>query len=157
LAELLRQDGQWLAATHQIESICSRPAADWRPVNDFAWNVLVDPRSGGDQIDSAGKWARQTVKAMPLVANYWNTLVLAEYRAGKFDAAERALRESMRLSRGGTISDWYFASLIEQALNRPDTAKNWYHRAEARRLQDDPENAELRQFAEMASAAIQPQ
>jgi hypothetical protein len=92
---------------------------------------------------------------MPLVANYWNTLVLAEYRAEQFDAAERALRESMRLSQGGTISDWYFSALVEHALDRTDTARNWYHRAEERRLKEAPEDPELRQFAEMAKAAIQ--
>ena len=64
--------------------------------------------------------AREAVTLAPKAGNYWNTLGVAQYRAGDAKAAVAALEESMRLRAGGDPYDWLFLAMapISSAIAR---------------------------------------
>ena len=58
-------------------------------------------------------------------------LGVAEYRAGNAKAAVVALKESMRLRKGGDAGDWFFLAMAHHRLGDVAEAKRWYDRAVA--------------------------
>ncbi|MFO0954538.1 MAG: hypothetical protein U0835_25930 [Isosphaeraceae bacterium] len=67
----------------------------------------------------------------PNVAELWNTLGVAHYRAGDRAAAEAALRRSMELSAGGTPNDWLFLAMSRWEEGSKTEAKELYDRSTA--------------------------
>ncbi len=72
---------------------------------------------------------------------YWNTLGVAQYRAGDWKAAVAALEKSMRLRGGGDAFDWFFLAMADWRLDAKAESRKWYARAvswtEKNRATDD--------------------
>ena len=75
------------------------------------------------------KLARGAVELEPGVATYWNTLGVAQYRAGDWNAAIAALQKSMELRKGGDSFDWFFLAMAYEKLGDTEKARQWYERA----------------------------
>ena len=76
-----------------------------RQDNEEAWKLATDPDSRLRDPTRAAELARRAVKLAPEGEN-WNTLGVAECRAGNWEAARHALRKSMSLRGGGDAADW---------------------------------------------------
>jgi elongation factor P hydroxylase len=69
--------------------------------------------------------ARKAVEVMP-EGYIWNTLGVANYRAGNWQEALQALNRSMQLRQGGDGSDWFFLGMTYWQLGDKDLARKWY-------------------------------
>jgi uncharacterized protein HemY len=124
---------QWLANSHAnlAELFATSPEARfWDAVQAVQYAkkaVALDPRPG-----------------------IWNTLGIACYRAGDWQAALGALKESVR--GGGDCDDWFFLAMAHWKLDHKEEARIWYGQAIAWMEEKKPRNARLLRFhAEAAS------
>jgi len=96
-------------------------------------------------------------------APYWNTLGVAQYRAGNWNASVEALQNSMDLSKGGSADDWFFLAMAywqqgdkEQARKWQDRARAWMEKNKKALENDKPHQAELCHFQAEAAELIRP-
>jgi tetratricopeptide (TPR) repeat protein len=73
--------------------------------------------------------ARKATEAAPHVAIYWNTFGLAQYRAGNWTDALKALQESMQRAKGGGATDWFLLAMTNWKLGHKVEAREWYGKA----------------------------
>jgi serine/threonine protein kinase/tetratricopeptide (TPR) repeat protein len=71
------------------------------------------------------KEPNQVVKA----GDIWNTLGVARYRAGQWEAAVQGLEQSRKLRDGGDAVDWLFLAMAHQKLGHTDQAGKCYAEA----------------------------
>jgi eukaryotic-like serine/threonine-protein kinase len=114
--------------------------------NELAWSLATHPNPKVRDPRRAIKWALKAVELVPGEGNYWNTLGVAHYRAGDWNAAREALEQSMGLRKGGDSSDWFFLAMSHEKLGNKEKARQWYDKAVEWMDKKDPENAELRGF-----------
>jgi tetratricopeptide (TPR) repeat protein len=63
------------------------------------------------------------------LGDYWNTLGVAQYRAGDWKEAIKTLEKSMELRKGGDSFDWFFLAMAHWQLRNRDQAREWYNKA----------------------------
>src|SRR5262249_10954595 len=66
----------------------------------------------------------------PDVAAYWQTLGVAQYRAGADRAALAAFTESVKLGKGGDATDWLFLAMAHKKRGNDDQARKWFDQAD---------------------------
>jgi tetratricopeptide (TPR) repeat protein/tRNA A-37 threonylcarbamoyl transferase component Bud32 len=101
------------------------------PYGWMAWELANDHDSKRSDPPRAVALARKAVDLQPRDANYWNTLGVAQYRAGDWRSAIDSLDKSMMLRDGGDGFDWYFAAMACWQLGEKTRAENLYQKAEA--------------------------
>jgi tetratricopeptide (TPR) repeat protein len=110
-------------------------AAELRPdsglyQNDLAWMLSNCPQPKLRDPRRAVELAGQATKLGPKTADRWNTLGVAHYRAGDWNAAIVALNKSVELRKGNFIgSDAFFLAMAHWHLRQKEEAHNWYKRA----------------------------
>ena len=92
----------------------------------------------------------------PTQGAYWNTLGLANYRAGEWNTAIVDLQTSVEL-RGGDSNDWFFLAMAHWQLGEKDKAREWYDRAVQWMDKNQPTNEELRRFRAEAEELMKKQ
>jgi eukaryotic-like serine/threonine-protein kinase len=65
----------------------------------------------------------------PERGEFWNTLGVAQYRAGEFQSALIALSRSMELRSGGDAADHFFVAMAYERLGDRKQARIWYDKA----------------------------
>jgi tetratricopeptide (TPR) repeat protein len=113
--------------------------------NDWAWLLATCPDAKVRDPKRAVELAQKAVELDPR-GSYWNTLGVAQYRAGNFQEALAALGKSMELQEGGNSFDWFFVAMVHWRLDRKDEARQWYNKAVAWMEKHQPKNEELRRF-----------
>jgi Flp pilus assembly protein TadD len=63
------------------------------------------------------------------MGEYWNTLGVAQYRAGEFQSALITLSRSVELRSGGDASDYFFLTMTYERLGDRKQARIWYDKA----------------------------
>lgn len=132
--------------------------------NSFAWMLVLNPLVNHAEAQQAVDMSRRATSLVSGSNDYWNTLALACYRLARtsedaklqsqtLDEALKAIIRAEELVSGGTISDWYVHAMILASMNRLDEARGWLERAETRRLAQAPNDVELSQFSQEATAA----
>jgi tetratricopeptide (TPR) repeat protein len=109
-----------------------RKAGPLRPkeANDLAWGLAASPVSAHPQPTLAVELAKQAVQQAPGVALYWNTLGLAHYRAGNWEAAVRALVEAQKLAPGESCCfNAMVLAMCHHQLGGAAKARDHYDRA----------------------------
>jgi len=105
--------------------------SDARMTNNVAWLLATCPdvtlRDGKHAVEVAEK----AVQRAPKSGSYWNTLGVACYRAGDWDASISALNKAVELRRGGDASDQFFLAMCHWKLENDEEAKAAYERATA--------------------------
>jgi eukaryotic-like serine/threonine-protein kinase len=131
-----------LAARHALED------------NDEAWRLATNVDAKLRNPVRALELAKKAVELAPAQAIFWNTLGVAEYRAGGWQPAIEAFHKSMQLRGGGDAFDWFFLSMAHWRQGAKDEAHRWYGRAVAWSEKNGRGNDELRRFREEADELL---
>jgi Tfp pilus assembly protein PilF len=124
--------------------------------NQFAWLLATGPAPVRDA-RQAVELARKAVAREPQNGAFWNTLGVAQYRAGDGPAAVAALEKSMQLRKGGDASDWFFLAMAHGRSGALAQARPWYDRAVRWLEENRPGDEELGRFrAEAAALLVRP-
>jgi tetratricopeptide (TPR) repeat protein len=126
------------------ESSTRPPPGDAR--NTLAWLLATWPEERLRNPSRAVKLAEEAVALSPEVGSFWNTLGVAQYRAGNLAAAREALEKSLSLSQGNEAFDWFFLAMIDWRSGREAEAREVYRKAVEWADRNAPGNAELARF-----------
>jgi tetratricopeptide (TPR) repeat protein/serine/threonine protein kinase len=153
--------GQWDKAVADCSRAVELSPKDASVHNDLAWLRATCPDVKLRDSEQAVQLARRAVELAPEVGASWNTLGVAQYRAGDWKAAVVALEKSMALRQGGDAFDWLFLAMAQHKLGKPDEARKWYGQAvqwlekNAPALAKSPSQAdELRRFQAEAEEVL---
>jgi serine/threonine protein kinase/WD40 repeat protein/Tfp pilus assembly protein PilF len=109
-------------------------------MNRLAWWLLAAPNLLHREPTLAVALAKQLVHRASSEAVYWNTLGIAHYRLGEWEAALKALEEAQKLAPGSCFgSNAYFLAMCHHQLGDPAKAKASYDRA-IRWCQENPDD-----------------
>jgi eukaryotic-like serine/threonine-protein kinase len=135
------QDGPWDAHTLSLS-------------NNLAWALATCPDLGLRNPPRAVTLAQSVVRQAPRDGLYSNTLGVAYYRAGDWNAAHAALLRSVKLRAGGDSNDWFFLAMACWKRGQSDQARNWLDQAERWMEKNRPRDRELKRFRAEAVALI---
>ncbi len=82
------------------------------------------------------EFARKAIAIAPRNPQYWHTLGVAQYRAGRWPAALESLKNSMLLQNGGDGLDWYFVAMTNWQLGDKTSARDYLQRAETWKIKE---------------------
>jgi tetratricopeptide (TPR) repeat protein len=97
--------------------------------NNLAWYLVDCPAEALRAPAEAVGLAKRAVTRAPKVGDYWNTLGVAQYRAGEFQSSLIALGRSVELRSGGDASDYFFLAMTYERLGDRARARTWYDKA----------------------------
>jgi serine/threonine protein kinase len=163
-SRLLEDAGRGREAEHVRRQLRDRylvtlasEANDPVPRIALAWLLASRPDARPHDPSRAVSLAREAVALAPADGTYWNTLGVAEYRAGNTKAAAAALEESMRLRPGGDAYDWLFLAMVRRRLGDPADAQRWYDRSVTWIETNAPHDQELLRFRAEAARLLEPE
>jgi tetratricopeptide (TPR) repeat protein/serine/threonine protein kinase len=141
---LLSQGKLAEAETAYREAVRLQPSDDLAH-DGLAWLLATcaDPKRRNPQ--EAVALAERAVQLAPKNGNYWNTLGVARYRTGHYQAAITALEESLGL-QGGNSLDWFFLAMAHWQLGDADKARQCYDNAVCWMEEHQPKDEELVRF-----------
>ena len=107
-------------AFRQARELFEKVAKEFPDVADrqfvLAWLLATCPAPQFRDPERAVKAAKQALQRAPLLRKYWHVLGIAQYRAGKWQAAVEALNKAMELGQGGDSSEWFFLAMAHWQL-----------------------------------------
>jgi WD40 repeat protein/serine/threonine protein kinase/tetratricopeptide (TPR) repeat protein len=124
-------------------------------LNDAARSLATGPGPRSHRPAEAVALAKRAVGLVPLDGDYWNTLGVAHYRAGDWNAARAALEQSVQLHDGGNAFDGFFLAMTHWRLGQKEEARRWYARAVEWMDKNRPQDEELRRFRDEAKTLLQ--
>jgi serine/threonine protein kinase/tetratricopeptide (TPR) repeat protein len=124
--------------------------------NVLAWRLVTCPDSKLRDPSRAVDLAKKAVQLAPDIGSIWNTLGVAQYRAGNWEDAVAALEKSMQLSNGGDSSDWFFLAMAHWHLGEKEQARKRYEQGiqGMEKETDDELRRELRYFCAEATELL---
>jgi len=131
-----------------------RPTGNGRLENQLAWQLATNPKPELRIPARAVELAKKAVELDPQSGMIWNTLGVAQYRAGDWKSAIAALEKSMELRNGGDSADWYFLGMCHWQQGQKDRAKMWYDAARLWTTRLAPQNDELVRFQTEAATLL---
>jgi WD40 repeat protein len=114
--------------------------------NDVAWFLATCPDRQFRDPDQAVKLAEELIRSGPTRGDYWNTLGVAQYRAGNWKAAVGAMEKSMKLQKSANASIGFFLAMAHWQLGDKDEARQWYDQVVEWMNKNKPQDEELRRF-----------
>jgi serine/threonine protein kinase len=156
LVRPLRELGKRCEAADHVEKARGVAAADPAAAGALAWFLATDPDPGVRNAAEAVRLAEQAVRSDGGSGEYWNTLGVAQYRAGDDRAAITALEKAMSLRRGGHSFDWFFLAMARARLGDRTQARVWFDRAVGWMDEHMPANDELSRFRKEAADLLGP-
>lgn len=128
LACVLETGGQFEAAIDHLQKAIELQPNYSDAHNGLAWLLsnCPDPRSRDPE--RAVGLASRAVELAPTRGGCWNTLGVAQYRAGEFDLAKRALNKSLEL-QGEDSFVLFFLAMAEWQIGKEDGARESYRKA----------------------------
>ena len=122
--------------------------------NEFAWFLVTCPDRRLWKPARAVELAKNATQGEPGNAAYWNTLGVAQYRAGDYEAAIKALGKSMELRSVGDASDWLFLAMAHWQLKHTEEARRWYDKGTAWMEKKNSDDEELLRFRAEAAELL---
>ena len=121
--------------------------------NSVAWFLATCPYVPLRDPVEGLKQAKKAVELAPGTADCWNTLGVAQYRAGNWKEAIAALEKVMAL-RGGDSFDWFFLAMAHWQLGEKKKARQYFDRAVEWMDKNMPTRKELGRFRAEAAELI---
>jgi serine/threonine protein kinase/Flp pilus assembly protein TadD len=120
----------------------------------LAWFLATCPDPALRDPGRAQELARKVVTLAPQGAAGWNTLGVAHYRAGDYQAALAALQKAAGLRPRGDGSDFFFLAMAHWQLGKKEQAGQWYDRGVQELEQDGLRAATAAGFRAEAAALL---
>ena len=148
---------------HDEAIACFRKAGELDPrlrgnlghaLNELSWRLATSPDPKTRDSRRAVELAKEAVHLAPKQGTFWNTLGVAQYRAGDSKSAAEALNKSMELQNGGDSNDFFFLAMAHWQLGNKVEARQWYDRAVAWMEKNRPKDEELRRFRAEAAELL---
>jgi serine/threonine protein kinase/tetratricopeptide (TPR) repeat protein len=130
------------------------PAGGAATLNDIAWFLATCTTTEVHDPLLAVSIAKKVVKQAWHSAAYWNTLGVANYRAGDWTAAIAALEKSNELDPKTIAYNGLFLAMARWQKGDRDQARRWYARAVAWMEQNHSKDEELLHFRDEAAALL---
>jgi serine/threonine protein kinase/tetratricopeptide (TPR) repeat protein len=146
LAKALARTGQWPAAIHELQTVVESWPELVQQRNELAWLLATCPDPSFRDAGAAVAHAQRAVELVPENAGYFNTLGVAQYRAGDWPAAIAALDESCRRNKGGLAHDHFFLAMAHWQLGHAEEARQWLDRGIAWMEARSPQHEESLRF-----------
>ena len=155
-----------IAAHAELKWLRNPPRATWmlreaielvpggRNANGLALWSATNPYSPFRESGEGIQIAKLAIETEPQVADYWNTLGVAQYRAGKMDAAIEALDKAVVLREGADGFDGFFLAMAHWQLDHKAEARNWYNQAIGWMEENKPDDLELLRLRSEAATLI---
>jgi len=123
--------------------------------SDRAWALVVCPDPKLRNPQQAVRSAMKALELEPDHAGIWNTLGVAQYLAGQWEAAIESLHKSDSLEeyKGSAFNGFFLAMAYWQIGNR-DEARTWYDKSVTWMDQNMPDNEELLRFRAEAAELL---
>ncbi len=169
LAGFLSDSGRWAEAEAEyrkavkiMEEQARRPRVSGKgrasmaagTYNAFAWFLVTRPDVLSRDPIKAVALAKKAIEISPQAGSFWNTLGIAHYRAGEWNAAIAALEKSMKLAKGGDSADWFFLAMANWQLRQKQQARKWYDQAVQWMDKNKPKDEELGRFRSEAAELL---
>jgi uncharacterized protein HemY len=119
--------------------------------------LIATPRTGSsaEAIDQAVALARVAVAAAPQNGSCWTTLGVAQYRAGAWEWAIKALEHAEDLLKSDEFGRYgFFLAMAHGRLGHAELARDYYDRSVAWRERYAPADPELLRFRAEAEALL---
>jgi len=146
--------GQWEKAIADFEKAFELRRDNAPDLNNLAWDLATCPDRRVWKPDRAVELAKRAIELAPKEAAYWNTLGVAQYRAGEHQAAVDTLKKSMELRSGGDALDWFFLAMAHWQLKNQDDARRSYDKAVEWTEKHKPDDEELVRFRDEAAKLL---
>jgi tetratricopeptide (TPR) repeat protein len=130
-----------------------RPTAP-RHLNFLAWILATSPDAKSRDPRRAVEVAQKAMHLQPANGNHCNTLGVAQYRAGDWNASIKTLEKSMQLGTGAGSFGWFFLSMAHWRLGQKDEASKWYQKSVEWMDKKMPRDEELIRFRAEAEALL---
>ena len=103
--------------------------------------------------------AKKATELSKEVASYWNTLGVAQYRAGQWKEAILSLEQAIHFDNLNTNSpnnsfNTFFLAMAHWQLDEKDEARKWYDQAIEWMEKNEPNNEELRSIRAEAAELL---
>jgi len=122
--------------------------------NTLAWLLATCPDPKFRNLHQAVLLAKRAVHLASQEGGFWNTLGVASYRAGDWQAAVDGLNKSMELSKGGDSSNWFFLAMANWRLDKKEQAQKTFLQAVAWMEKNKPQDKDLLRFREEAATLL---
>ncbi|MEX2553622.1 MAG: protein kinase, partial [Actinomycetota bacterium] len=120
----------------------------------LAWLLATCPAPQFRDPDRAVEAAQRHLQHFTSSRKGWHVLGIAQYRAGKWQAAVEALAKAMELGQGGDSSEWFFLAMAQWQLGQKDEARKRYDQAVAWMDKNRPGDQDLRRFRAEAAELL---
>jgi serine/threonine protein kinase/Tfp pilus assembly protein PilF len=120
----------------------------------LGWFLATCPDPALRDPGRAQELAWKAVALAPEVADCWNTLGAAHYRAGHYEAAVAALEKAAGLRPRGNGSGFFFLAMAHWRLGKKEQASRWYDRGVQELDQDRLRSAATARFRAEAAALL---
>jgi tetratricopeptide (TPR) repeat protein len=156
LADTLLSRRLWKEARETFQKVVELRCDDAQALNNFAWALVVTPRSDFYDPALALRAAQRAVELAPNADAQWNTLGVALYRTGNYAKAIEALEKSRALKHGNDSfsHDAFFFAMAHYRLGHLDQARDWYTQSIAWMDKNAPEDEELLSFRSEATELL---
>jgi serine/threonine protein kinase/Flp pilus assembly protein TadD len=146
------QLGRWADAVAAYEA--ALPDGEYAPArNNLAWLLATCPDPARRDPRRAVELATQA-RDLSSQATHWNTLGVAHYRAGDWNAAVAALEKAGELRRGRDAFDGFFLAMAHWKLDHTEQARQLYDTAVRWAEKNRPVDEELGRFRAEAAQLL---
>ncbi len=157
LVATLNQQGKFDEGLAVCREVVKRNPKSAVALNSLAWALATCADRTLRNPTEAVMHAEKAVELAPQDGNNWNTLGVAQYRAGDWIAATKSLQKSMQLRKnGGDAFDWFFLAMAHWRLDHEDEALQWYSKAVSAMETNQTKDELLLRFRREAEELMEP-